>query len=341
MSEYAYSNNPDEINVREIPKFEFEVNNDELKSCIKELAFNIKTSDKHLQKMKKELETKISESQITEALVFINSLIELDPSLSKQLKSRQTKKEDLATNPIANSSNELGRKINQISESVSLLHNTIKTLEKKVTELEFTSKSALTEKVNVLQEQIDDTNTKLSNEAQSLNEKIELTVAEFGDKIREVETKTLWQINDCKLRLNSCISEQYVKDSMKELEGKMITRMKEEAIKQGAIDPERIQKIEQAIVKNEKEFAASLTEINYKIKTLKDSVETSTLSKKQFGEEKIEIEKRFNHINNNIGDIMRRLRENEISTTEQKDKLGSLRNFEEAASKEVRDPRFS
>lgn len=69
---------------------------------------------------------------------------------------------------------------------MSLLHNTIKTLEKKVTELEFTSKSALTEKVNVLQEQIDDTNTKLSNEAQSLNEKIELTVAEFGDKIREV-----------------------------------------------------------------------------------------------------------------------------------------------------------
>lgn len=55
MSEYTYSNNPDEINVREIPKFEFEVNNDELKSCIKELAFNIKTSDKHLQKMKKEL----------------------------------------------------------------------------------------------------------------------------------------------------------------------------------------------------------------------------------------------------------------------------------------------
>lgn len=128
---------------------------------------------------------------------------------------------------------------------------------------------------------------------------------------------------------------------MKELEGKMITRMKEEAIKQGAIDPERIQKIEQAIVKNEKEFAASLTETNYKIKTLKDSVETSTLSKKQFGEEKIEIEKRFNHINNNIGDIMRRLRENEISTTEQKDKLGSLRNFEEATSKEVPEPRFS
>lgn len=41
--------------------------------------------------------------------------------------------------------------------------------------------------------------------------------AGFGDKVREVETKTLWQINDCKLRLNSCVNDQYVKDSMKEL----------------------------------------------------------------------------------------------------------------------------
>lgn len=30
--------------------------------------------------------------------------------------------------------------------------------------------------------------------------------ASFGDKVREVETKTIWQINDCKLRLNSCIT---------------------------------------------------------------------------------------------------------------------------------------
>ena len=39
----------------------------------------------------------------------------------------------------------------------------------------------------------------------------------------------------------------------------MITRMKEEALKQGAIDPERIQKIEQKLSKNEKEFASGLT----------------------------------------------------------------------------------
>lgn len=37
---------------------------------------------------------------------------------------------------------------------------------------------------------------------------------------------------------------------MKEVEGKMVTRMKEEMIRQGSIDPERITRIEQSIVKN-------------------------------------------------------------------------------------------
>lgn len=31
-------------------------------------------------------------------------------------------------------------------------------------------------------------------------------MSSFGDKVREVETKTLWQINDCKMRLNSCVN---------------------------------------------------------------------------------------------------------------------------------------
>lgn len=93
--------------------------------------------------------------------------------------------------------------------------------------------------------------------------------AGFGDKVREVETKTLWQINDCKLRLNSCVNDQYVKDSMKQLDGKMSTKMKEELIRQGSIDPERITKIQQNILKNEKEFASQMTQTNYKIQVLK------------------------------------------------------------------------
>ena len=66
--------------------------------------------------------------------------------------------------------------------------------------------------------------------------------------------------------------------------------MKEEFIKQGNIDPDRIQKIEQQLLKNEKQFGSSLTETNYKITTLRDSIEKTTMSKQQFADEKIESE---------------------------------------------------
>ena len=45
------------------------------------------------------------------------------------------------------------------------------------------------------------------------------------------------------MKLSNCVNEQMVRDAMKELEGKTATKIKEEAIKQGSIDPERIQKI--------------------------------------------------------------------------------------------------
>lgn len=52
------------------------------------------------------------------------------------------------------------------------------------------------------------------------------------------------------MRLNSCINDQFVKDSLKEVEGKMTTKMKEQLVRQGTIDPERIVKIEQNILRN-------------------------------------------------------------------------------------------
>lgn len=331
----SYSNPAEEISIREIPKFEFELRNEELVNCIKELSFNMKNQEKSILKMRKDIEARTTESQITEALVYMNSLVEIDPTLGKQLKSKQNKKEELANNPISNSSGELGKKINQISETVTILNGALKALEKKVADLEYSSKSSLNEKSSALQEQIDENNTKFSNEFLELKEKLELMNAGFGDRVREVETKTLWQINDCKLRLNSCISEQYVKDSMRELDGKMTTKMKEELIRQGSIDPERITRIEQSIVKNEKEFASQLTETNYKIQVLKDNIEKSLLTKKDYGEEKIELEKRFNLLNTNIADSVRRIRSIESEMGEEKEKTKKLEAFSEASTKEV------
>ena len=160
MSEEARDSS--QIDPRQIPKFEFEINNDELKSCIKEINFQLKTQDKTIQKMKKELENRPSANTITEALVLVNSLIELDPGLSKLLKSRQ-KKESSGNDPISTSSNDLGRKINSISECMTVMNNSIKSTEKKVVEQEFSMKSLINEKVNSLQEQLDEIITQKNN----------------------------------------------------------------------------------------------------------------------------------------------------------------------------------
>lgn len=169
-----------------------------------------------------------------------------------------------------------------------------------------------------------------------VNEKIELNNAEFGDRVREVETKTLWQINDCKVKLENCVNEQMVRDAMKELEGKTVTKIKEETLKQGKIDPDRIQRIELDISKNEKQFASMLTETNFKIQGLKENIENSLLSKKTFSDERIEIEKRFSLLNTNFTEMLRRVRNSEGDITEQKEKVSNLEQARESHGKEVR-----
>ena len=109
-------------------------------------------------------------------------------------------------------------------------------MEKKVVEQEFSMKSLINEKVNSIQEQLDELTTQKNSQFMRVNEKIELNSSDFHDKIREVQTKTLWQITDCKSKLAACVNEQMVRDAMKELESKTATKIKEEAIKQGAIN---------------------------------------------------------------------------------------------------------
>ena len=71
-----------------------------------------------------------------------------------------------------------------------------------------------------------------------------------------------------------------------------------------------------------------MTEANYRITTLKDSSEKATLSKQQFNDEKIEIEKRFGHVNNNLSDLVRRIRDSEVNIGEHKEKIKGFDNFE-------------
>jgi len=82
-----------------------------------------------------------------EILVYVNSLIDIDPALSKQLKIKEAKDKNggVSANGHMNlSASDLGKKINQISESVLVLSNGLKSMEKKMSEIEYHSKSMLT-----------------------------------------------------------------------------------------------------------------------------------------------------------------------------------------------------
>lgn len=48
------------LDINKIPRFEFEVHNEELTNCIKELYFQLKTQDKKVEKLKKDFELKVN-----------------------------------------------------------------------------------------------------------------------------------------------------------------------------------------------------------------------------------------------------------------------------------------
>ena len=82
------------IDISKIPKFEFEVHNDELKNCIRQLHFHAKTNDKKVEKMKKDIELRSTESEVADTLVLINSAIDIDAQLLRQIAKRADPKEE-------------------------------------------------------------------------------------------------------------------------------------------------------------------------------------------------------------------------------------------------------
>jgi len=109
---------------------------------------------------------------------------------------------------------------------------------------------------------------------------------EQSEQVREVEKKTLWQINDCKVALESRINEQYVKDAMKELEHKLTNRMKEYQVRSN-IDPDRVIKLEGRMAKLDNDFSLSSVELGHRLKILAEKMEMSLLTKAQFNEDRV------------------------------------------------------
>lgn len=76
------------LDASKIPKFEFEIHNEELTNCIKELHFQFKTQEKKLEKLRKDMELKVQESFLSDLFIELTAGIDIHPSLLKELPAR-------------------------------------------------------------------------------------------------------------------------------------------------------------------------------------------------------------------------------------------------------------
>jgi hypothetical protein len=105
-----------------------------------------------MQKIKKDIELRPLESIIVESFTVMNSNIDIDAALIKQIATRsEVKQEDSG---LKNASNKLGIKIGQVSEVLKLLFDKVKELEKRLEMNHNESKVNLNERVNNLQSQL-------------------------------------------------------------------------------------------------------------------------------------------------------------------------------------------
>jgi hypothetical protein len=107
-----------------------------------------------MSKIRKEVDIRPTEPTLTDAFMLINSAIEIDSSLLKQIATRTEPKLDPSA--LKNSSNKMGYKIGQMSDVMKYFFERIKQLEKKVEQGEAANKTSVAERFNSLQSQFDD-----------------------------------------------------------------------------------------------------------------------------------------------------------------------------------------
>lgn len=88
-------------------------------------------------------------------------------------------------------------------------------IEKQIDNNESNIKVIVNDKCMNLQGQLDEYKKVQNKETRTLNQNLQISINKYEEKLREVESKTLWQINDCKTKLEDRVNEQFVKDTVR------------------------------------------------------------------------------------------------------------------------------
>lgn len=94
------------------------------------------------------------------------------------------------------------RKLNQMNECLSVLLAHIRKLESRITSVESDLVSQMNEKLNTQQIQVEEFRSEQIKDNMELQQKMELMSFELSDKVREVETKTTWKLNEFKSKID-------------------------------------------------------------------------------------------------------------------------------------------
>ena len=129
-----------------------------------------------------------------------------------------------------------------MADVLRIIFQRLQNLEKNVENSNASTKTLIVQKTSNLQSQLDDFKKTQLKENRSTNETLQLNLHKYEEKLREVQSKTLWQISDCKTKLNDRVNEQFVRDFVKESEAKIVTKLKE-SFGKNHIDPGRIDKL--------------------------------------------------------------------------------------------------
>lgn len=79
-----------------------------------------------MRKLQREIELRVTDSQLTETIALVSSAIHQDPNVIKLLKTREAIEEEGEGDKLRINAGLLGRKLNQMSDALTMLLGGIK-----------------------------------------------------------------------------------------------------------------------------------------------------------------------------------------------------------------------
>ena len=131
-----------------LQQFEDDYNFAKITADINELSIITKSNEQNLRRMQKEIDSRVTESLLSETIALINAGIQTDPNIIKLLKTREGFTQNEQNDKIKINAFAFSKKLNQISESLTVLMSNIRRLESKLTVVEADLTAQLNEKQN-------------------------------------------------------------------------------------------------------------------------------------------------------------------------------------------------